>query len=281
MNSKPLADDSNHDNSNFKSIASILLKQTLWLTWALTLLICCLGISWQVSKSVNFSYSFWYQQLSIDKTIANNVLKNIHGKRDFPINDANLHQEKFIDIVNAIHQQGRGLKEISYQNAQGQVRQFLTVSEIQHLQDVANLLDKVVKISWVSVLCLISIFFIYYHNSITKSYAVSQVASKRLSFIAIATIPSAKQKLMSVFASCLLIVAILSLWGFTSVFYYLHTVVFPADHQWFFYYYDSLMSTIMKAPEIFAAIAGQLAIVALFLAVVIDVVVSRYIRHAR
>jgi hypothetical protein len=55
----------------------------------------------------------------------------------------------------------------------------------------------------------------------------------------------------------------------------LHTVVFPADHQWFFYYKDSLMASLMKAPDIFAAIAAQLLVVALLIAGGID----RFITH--
>ena len=40
-----------------------------------------------------------------------------------------------------------------------------------------------------------------------------------------------------------------------KLFNQLHVWAFPDDHQWFFYYEDSLMSTMMKAPVIFAYIA--------------------------
>jgi hypothetical protein len=47
------------------------------------------------------------------------------------------------------------------------------------------------------------------------------------------------------------------------VFYGLHTWIFPPGHAWFFYYQDSLMTMMMKAPELFAYIALTLAVVSL------------------
>ena len=94
--------------------------------------------------------------------------------------------------------------------------------------------------------------------------------------MSIQKMPSAKQKLAALMVTIILIVVLLGLWGFTEVFYYLHTVVFPAEHQWFFYYKDSLMASLMKAPDIFAAIAAQLVVVALLIAGAMDVVVNRY-----
>ena len=45
--------------------------------------------------------------------------------------------------------------------------------------------------------------------------------------------------------------------GPTRVFYTAHTLIFPAGHQWFFYYEESLMTMLMKAPDLFAAIAAE------------------------
>jgi hypothetical protein len=42
--------------------------------------------------------------------------------------------------------------------------------------------------------------------------------------------------------------------GAKKVFYQLHVWIFPEGHQWFFYYQESLMSTLMKAPDLFAGI---------------------------
>jgi hypothetical protein len=54
-----------------------------------------------------------------------------------------------------------------------------------------------------------------------------------------------------------LIAAVLII-GSKKVFYYLHTWIFPPEHPWFFYYQDSLMTTLMKAPDLFGLIAALL-----------------------
>ena len=53
-----------------------VMRHLLWLTFSLSLLTFTLGISWQLSKSANFFYGFWYQSLQIDSTIKKNVIKN-------------------------------------------------------------------------------------------------------------------------------------------------------------------------------------------------------------
>ena len=45
--------------------------------------------------------------------------------------------------------------------------------------------------------------------------------------------------------------------GTKKVFYTAHTLIFPAGHQWFFYYEESLMTMLMQAPDLFAAIAAE------------------------
>ncbi len=270
-----------------------VMRQLLWLTFALSLLTFSLGMSWQLSKSANFFYGFWYQSLAIDATIKKNVVKNTHGKRDFPVEDTRLHQEKFADIVQAIHQQGAGLDRISYLNSVGHIRRLLTDSEVVHLQDVANLLDKVSQLWLSNLLLLLSLLVIYTrkqvfshsdanrNNDIANAKLVGgELSTFELVVASVTTLPKGKHKLIAVMLLCLFVVITLSLWGFTSLFYYLHTVIFPADHQWFFYYKDSLMATIMKAPDIFSAIAAQLLIVALLLAVGVDAIVTRFQRSS-
>ncbi len=46
--------------------------------------------------------------------------------------------------------------------------------------------------------------------------------------------------------------------GRARCFYQFHVWIFPDDHQWFFYYQESLMSTLMKAPVLFGYIAAVL-----------------------
>tara|TARA_Y100000588_G_scaffold356149_1_gene412087 strand:- start:498 stop:764 length:267 start_codon:yes stop_codon:yes gene_type:complete len=51
--------------------------------------------------------------------------------------------------------------------------------------------------------------------------------------------------------------------GPKQVFYWFHIKVFPEGHQWFFYYQESLMSTLMKAPDLFGFIAVLIAVLTL------------------
>lgn len=244
------------------------VRQVIWCVFALILLTFSLGISWQISKTTNFLYSFWYQTLHIDEVIKKNVPKNTHGKRDFPVDDFQLHEKMFAEIVDAIHQQGNQqsntLSKISYFNHQSISKALLTKSEVVHLQDVANLLSSVEKLWWVNLLMLMGMIFFYCR----KEQAISVNSIREM--------PTGKQKIISLLSFIILLVAILSIWGFTEVFYYLHTVVFPENHQWFFYYRDSLMATLMKAPDIFSAIAAQLLLVALFLTWGVDAILRRY-----
>jgi len=259
----------------------LLIRQLLWCTFALALLIFSLGISWQVNKTANFLYGFWYQTLQINTVISQNVPKNSQGKRDFPVNDFKLHEKMFTDIVQAIHQHGNGLADISYLNHRTISQKLLTKSEVQHLQDVANLLDSLVNFWWLNLFILLSILMLYRRKKKQLTMSAPLTEPNKAQIHSLAAIPTGKQKLVSLALFILLVVSVLGLWGFTQVFYYLHTVIFPEDHQWFFYYRDSLMATIMKAPDIFAAIAGQLILVALVLVAVVDALLSLYLHKTK
>lgn len=230
---------------------NIFIRQFLWLIFALSLLIFSLGVSWQISKLSNFYYNTWYQVLSIEEVIEKQIPINTQGKTDFPITNTALHQQMFADIVAAIHNQGFGLSTISYRNLKGNIRPLLTQSEVIHLQDVANLLTKITNIWLINMLVLLCFLDFYCHGYFSK-LLTAKVKIQRL------IMPTGKGKLLSILCFFVFLVIIFSLWGFTDIFYYLHTLVFPVEHQWFFYYRDSLMSTLMKAPDIFAVIAAQL-----------------------
>ncbi|MGB2739547.1 MAG: DUF1461 domain-containing protein [Cognaticolwellia sp.] len=269
-------------NFNTAELTTLFVRQLLWCIFAVALLVFSLGISWQVSKGANFLYGFWYQTLEINNVISRNVPRNTQNKRDFPIDNIDLHEKKFAEIVSSIHQHGNGLAEISYINHQAKSKKLLTTSEVQHLQDVANLLDTIATFWWGNLLFLVFVLSFYCRKlelkskHITNAEQQTSVKNNQLNTMSIQKMPSAKQKLAALMVTIILIIVLLGLWGFTEVFYYLHTVVFPADHQWFFYYKDSLMASLMKAPDIFAAIAAQLLAVALLIAGAMDVAVNRY-----
>jgi uncharacterized membrane protein len=67
--------------------------------------------------------------------------------------------------------------------------------------------------------------------------------------------------------------AVVFIIGAKNVFYVLHQIVFK-DHQWFFYYEESLMTTFMHAPDIFGYITLMLVALAINIYIMIIVVIE-------
>jgi hypothetical protein len=239
--------------SKQRSKKNNIFPSLLWFGCVIVIVVFSLGVSWQISKSANFFYSSWYDALDIDKVLSKHVPKNTQSKRDYPKDDKRLHLQNFANIVDAIHRDNSALAlvKINYQNSKGEYKVLLTDAELTHLNDVALLLNKVSWLWWTGFFLLL--LFIYYYR--IQLYFSKQVECVRL--------PNRTQKCLMLASMLLVFIAILAIWGFTESFYFLHTLVFPVQHQWFFYYNDSLMSSLMKAPEIFAAIAAQLLLFAL------------------
>ncbi|TWX52820.1 DUF1461 domain-containing protein [Colwellia hornerae] len=214
----------------------------LWLCCCCFLLLFSLGLSWQINKSANFFYSFWYSPLNIEQTIKTYAPENTQGKRDFAQTSREQHLLSFSEIVDEIHNNGKGLARLSYLNNDNQHRALLTKPEVVHLQDVSVLVNQLRTVSVINTLLLLI--------TIGGVYRFKQPK------------PSKKERYMAVIIPTVVLLTVLALFGFTEIFYYLHTVVFPDDHQWFFYYQESLMSSLMKAPDLFAAIALSLSAIA-------------------
>lgn len=229
-------------------------KTLLWLIFSISTLIFSLGISWQINKTFNFTYSLWYQALNIEQHIATYAPQNKYGKTDFIRTNKQQRVTLFQSVVTAINNNGVGLENITYQ-AGNKVNSLFTQAEVLHLQDVSTLVSNLVMV-WLLNLIPLTILTLLY-------------LTKKL------TLPSLKLKLATL---CMFVASILLgflLLGFKKIFYYFHTLVFPDNHQWFFYYQESLMSTFMKAPDLFAAIAINLAIVAVFIMFIIHACIQR------
>ena len=87
--------------------------------------------------------------------------------------------------------------------------------------------------------------------------------------------PSFRSILLTAIIVLLAIAAIIFLIGPHKVFYQLHVWVFPVEHKWFFFYEESLMSTMMKAPDLFAYIAILLVVLALPIFIVMMWLIQR------
>lgn len=191
----------------------------------------------------NFGYAFWYQQLGIEAHIAKFAPQNRQGKTGFETTDYETRYELFAGISHAVNNGGEGLRTLSYTGGDGASPQLLlTDPEAVHLEDVANLIDLLVPIGWVALGLLIALTLLAKVINLT----LPGIGKSLLTLLVIAVICG------------LVIVAV----GPHEVFKAMHEMVFPDEHQWFFYYQDSLMTTLMKAPDIFFAIGAVWAILA-------------------
>lgn len=202
-----------------------------------------LFVSWQTLSGVNFAYPTLYDAMSLDETIATYGPTNLY-KNDFHLTSDDERFRIFAEIVKGINNHGQGLEGISYHGPQGVIDRLLRAPEVVHLQDVANLIDRLRVLTWgvISAIVVLGLFVLL--KGYSQSFSVMKVYLLTVS-------------------ACLALSVVLFLFGAESIFYYMHTVVFPEGHQWFFYYEESLMTTMMRAPDLFAGIAVLLVILAL------------------
>lgn len=209
-----------------------------FLLWPLLLcaqVIALFLLSWHLLAQINFAYPLGYRLLNLDKHIAEYAPLNRY-KTGFEHTQPEDHWRLFSEITYGIQNHGAKLESIDYQQPNQQKILLMHEAEVIHLQDVANLVDKFYITGILcAVLWLALVGFAYW---------------KRLS------LPSVKKIALGFLGGVMLLAFIIIVIGAKDVFYWLHVKIFPDDHQWFFYYQDSLMTTLMKAPDIFAFIAA-------------------------
>lgn len=217
------------------------LNPLLFFTWTWFTFWLALWLSWQALAQVNFLYPTWYDHAGMEQNIEIYAPQN-RFRHHFGQTNREERLELFAGIVHAIQHQGEGLAQLQYV-VNGRPTPLLHEAEILHLQDVANLIDTLNRATFV-------VFIIWLPMTLL-------ILSKRQNgfknhqawwFIALGFLLGA--------------IAIMAI-GAEKLFYQMHIWVFPDNHQWFFYYQDSLMSTMMKAPDLFAYIAICLAALAL------------------
>ena len=191
-------------------------------------------VSWHLLAQFHFGYPTGYKLLDLDKHIAEFAPLNRY-KDDFEFTSPEDHWHLFGEISDAVQSGGAGLREISYTLKNGEKTALMHEAEIIHLQDVANLIDVFYRAGLISLLLWIGLIFFAYQQKLK--------------------LPAIKKILLGFLAGFAFITVLVIAIGPTAVFYWFHVQVFPDGHQWFFYYQDSLMTTLMKAPDIFAFIA--------------------------
>lgn len=208
--------------------------------------IAALFLAWRALGSVDFLYPLWYDGLGIEQTIARYGPQNRY--RDaFESTTRAERIRLFTAIVDGIQRRDTAWETLLYHDPAGRpVATLLTGPEILHLRDVARLVGVWTAVGWAATLAWLTL--------------TAVILTRR------PPMPSIIRLLTGMAATVTAGTALILLAGPVEIFYRLHTWVFPPDHPWFFYYQDSLMTMLMKAPDIFAAItAAWIALALLFL----------------
>lgn len=211
----------------------MIKKFLFWSLFFTCQLLALALLSWHLMAQFNFAYPVGYQWLGLEENIAKFSPLNRY-KRDFEFTAPADHWRLFGEISEAVQSGGKGLAEISYALKDGRSTALMHEAEIVHLQDVANLVDGFYRVGLWALFLWGALIFIAYRG--------------RMRF------PAFNRILAGCLAGLIAVAAVVWAVGPTRVFYWLHVQVFPDGHQWFFYYHESLMTTLMKAPDIFAFI---------------------------
>lgn len=221
----------------------ITMNSLLWSVTALLGLLVSIVLAWHMLSPVSFFYSQWYDLIEVDENIAEYGPLN-RNRADFESTTRAEHERLMGELVNAINNNGEGLETINYHDREGKViDSLLTEAELTHMHDVSRL------VYWMNV-CAIGLVLLM---------IVMFLWIKKLGQL-MPSLPSLTLKMLGLIVTLTVIVLVV---GPVKVFYQLHVWLFPDKNQWFFYYEDSLMTTMLKAPVIFGPIAMVLVLVAL------------------
>jgi hypothetical protein len=230
----------------------------LWPLFFTCQLIALALVSWHLLAQCHFAYPLGYQLLDLDKNIAEFAPLNRY-KDDFELTTPKDHWRLFGEISDAVQASGVGLRDISYPLKNGETTALMHDAEIIHLQDVANLIDRFYLTGSISLLLWIGLIAFIYQQKLKLPPIKNILLGFVVGFVVIA-------------------ITVLAL-GPTAVFYWFHEQIFPNGHQWFFYYQDSLMTTLMKAPDIFAFIALLLLLLLASLWCAALYLINRLVEH--
>lgn len=217
-----------------------------WTTLAITLVLTAAFAGWRVLAAADFGYPVAYKLLDIEDTIATYGPQN-ELRPGFDTTSEDERARIFGAIAAAVRADGMGLDSIRYSLPGGRTLPVLTAPEIQHLQDVAALVSAFERVGWTAA---------------ALAAALLGLAWSRR-WLAPSTGRFTRGVSAGAFAVSLAVLAL----GPVRTFYWLHEQVFPPEHEWFFWYQESLMSMLMQAPNLFGVIAVAWLVLTLVLAV--------------
>ncbi len=244
----------------FHRYAHLFNRFALWPLLFISHLLAASLLAWHLLAQVDFGYSLGYPLLNIDQHIERFGPENRY-KTGFGETSREEHARLFSEISRSIQNDGQGLAEIQYSLPNGDSSHLMRPPEVVHLQDVARLVSHYYLAGLVAA-GLMAILVLY-------------TRKRRLA-------PPKPTKVLAITAVSLAAGGI-ALWliGPVKVFYWLHEYAFPEDHPWFFYYQDSLMTTLMKAPDLFGFIGALLLVLTLLLWALSGALLLRWFRRGR
>lgn len=248
-----------------------LRLQSIWInsrSFVLLLFTFILSLyaAWMVNAQLGYGYTWLYHAYEIEEHIEKYAPHNRY-RQQYQLTDPSEHKQHFQKIVDAVHDNGEGLTTISYSSASGEVA-LLHEAEVIHLQDVANLIN---QIHYLALVCFLFWLMLFIYQQYELKAKPQHLASKQgLAWVCLVL--------------SLMVAIIFYAFGAKEIFYQLHIWIFPDNHQWFFYYQESLMSTLMKAPDLFAGIAVQIlllgiAMFCILLLLYFKLIFSRLVSH--
>ena len=228
----------------------------------LALLVSCLYVSWQVLSQANFLYDQIYEHNNLEAHVNEFAPLNRNDKESFALTSKTERVRVFSDIAREINTGGGGLGSITYTpEGADAATPFLVEAERDHLQDVANLVSSLKPIGAVIASLLIAFYGFCWYYKVSRYQYFWRPSGIFVSLFQIAAVAA-------------LCVAITFALGPQQTFYLLHEWAFSDKAQWYFYFEDPLMTTLM--PEIvFANIAALLGILTVLTWLVANFVLRR------
>ena len=180
----------------------------------------------------------------IESHIAEFAPQNRQNRINFELTSKNERIRIVGKILRTVNSKGVGLETIKYFNTDGvPVNLFLTLAEVEHLKDVSVLVHLMNSIAFILIIIFIIIFSLAWRYK-TTTPSLLMLTCSMVGFVIIAT-------------GCIIFI------GPQIVFNELHEWVFADKSEWHFYYQDSLMTTLLKAPDTFATMAILMTAIAL------------------
>jgi len=228
---------------------------------SICLLVSSIYISWQILTQSDFFYEYIYDLNNLEGHISEFAPQNVN-KSGFEMTTTDERMRIFNEISKSINSSGDGLKDIKYKYpGSADANSFLTTSEINHLQDVADLVSKLKPFG------VITAGFLFAFYTFCWIYKVSRYRY----FWRPPGLLSSVFQVMLIAAIC---IAATFIMGPQKAFYLLHEWAFSDKSQWFFYYQESLM--VMLLPEVvFANIAVMICGVTIMTWLILNMFIRR------